>query len=86
MQQYRQGDQDYIMKTLGQNSIRFFDEEAVQSWRWQIWEGGLQFPYKRAKSPGAGAVIPDNTSVLVFHGQPKPHELLDNVVIKQHWR
>jgi hypothetical protein len=85
IRQHRQGDQDYIMKTLGQSNIRFFDEQAVQSWRWQIWEGGLQFPYKRTKNPGLGAVIPGNTSVLVFHGNPKPHELLENVVIKQHW-
>ena len=85
IQQHRQGDQDYIMKAIGHNNIRFFEDSAMQSWRWQIWEGGIQFPYRHTNKPGAGAVIPDNTSVLVFHGQPKPHELLDNVVIKQHW-
>lgn len=86
MQEHRHGDQDYIMKNLGHNNIRFFENQKVQSWRWQIWEGGLEFPRKLTKNPGSGAVIPNDTSVLVFHGQPKPHELLNNVVIKQHWQ
>lgn len=79
------GDQDYIDKHVEQRARAYFPTDSMLSWRWQLWEGGLQFPYNRTKYPGAGAIIPDSTSVLVFHGQPKPHELLDNVVIKQHW-
>lgn len=48
---------------------QYLDSERIISWRWQA----------------QGTEIPGNTSVLVFHGRPKPHELLDDVVIKQHW-
>ena len=48
---------------------QYLDPKRVISWRWQA----------------QNKPIDDPVSVLVFHGQPKPHELLDNVVIKQHW-
>lgn len=85
MRQHRQGDQDYIMKQLGHTNVRFFEDQLVQSWRWQAFEGGRIFPYQRTQSPGTGTHVSDQVSVLVFHGNPKPHELLGDVVIKQHW-
>ena len=80
------GDQDYIESALSQNQRQYFPDDRVISWRWQSHHGGLNFPDRTPQLPGAGTVIPDNTSVLVFHGQPKPHELPDDVVIEQHWR
>lgn len=80
-----QGDQDYIDFVVAQNQRQYFPEDHIISWRWQSNNGGITFPERVAKQPGAGTVIPDNTSVLVFHGRPKPHELLDDVVIRQHW-
>lgn len=80
-----QGDQDYIDSVIPQNKRQYFVEDRVISWRWQSNNGGIVFPQRTARQPGAGTVIPDNTSVLVFHGQPKPHELPQDVVIKQHW-
>ena len=80
-----QGDQDYLDSVVGNNQKKYFPDSTMTSWRWQSNNGGLNFPEKTAKQPGAGTVVPDSTSVLIFHGQPKPHELPDDVVIKQHW-
>lgn len=80
------GDQDYIESVLSQNQRQYFLEDRVVSWKWQAHDGGLEFGAKAPRRPGTGTEILDNTSVLVFHGQPKPHNLLDNIVIKQHWK
>ncbi len=85
MKEY-QGDQDYIDATIEHNQKQYFPTDKITSWRWQSHDGGINFPDRTTKTPGAGTVIPSNTSVLVFHGQPKPHEIPNDVVIKQHWR
>jgi hypothetical protein len=81
IQQHRQGDQDYIMKALGNNNVRFFEDQLVQSWRWQVQDGGINFPGRRPIKPGTGTHISDNVSVLVFHGSPKPHEITDPKIV-----
>ena len=83
MQKY-QGDQDYISSMIPQNQRRFFNETYIKSWRWQCLDGGYDFHKKRHNSPGSGTVIPKNTSILVFHGLPKPADISD-LVIQQHW-
>lgn len=80
-----QGDQQYIGRTIGHNNIRFFNQSLIQSWRWQAHDGGMDFSTRAPKRPGAGTQLDQRTSVLVFHGRPKPHEIND-VVIKQHWK
>lgn len=45
---------------------RYFDTESVLSWRWQ------------ASKKDWG----DKASVLVFHGQPKPHAITDQEIVK----
>lgn len=84
--EYPGGDQQYLNEKLGVNEIRFFPDERIQSWRWQAHDGGLNFATREARKPGTGTKINDSASVLVFHGQPKPHEMLDDVVIRQLWK
>jgi len=79
------GDQDYLNTVLGHNRIRYFEDNQMQSWRWQCLDGGYDFNSRRHKIPGQGTQIPGNTSVLVFHGRPKPHEINDKVV-QDLWR
>lgn len=74
------GDQDYIQDKLGVNRYRLLPDWQFQSWRWQCVDGGYDFPRRRHKTPGTGAKIEPSTSVLVFHGRPKPHEVNDKVV------
>jgi hypothetical protein len=78
------GDQDYLSTMLDHRSRRFFDSNRVVSWRWQALDGGLDFLRRRHKNPGLGTKIDPETSVLIFHGHPKPAAVKDEV-IKQHW-
>ena len=78
------GDQDYISHTVAVNQRRYFEQERVRSWRWQCVDGGYDFDKRRHKTPGTGTWYPPETSILVFHGQPKPSEIQDPVIL-QHW-
>lgn len=79
------GDQDYIGENIDSNHIRFLDQSRVLSWRWQCFQGGFDFKRRIYLSPQTPTKIPPETSVLIFHGKPKPAEV-DDPVIVQHWR
>lgn len=63
------GDQDYIDSNLAPNQRAYFPESSMTSWRWQ------------AQQHNADAIIPSTTSVLIFHGSPKPHEVTDPQIV-----
>lgn len=84
VKKYR-GDQDFISGEIPTEKLRFFNQDYIQSWRWQVFEGGLDFSNKNPRSPGTGANVPDSASVLIFHGNPKPDEVQDTIV-KEHWQ
>ena len=78
------GDQDYLSAVLKPTQRRFFPDKQALSWRWQALDGGMD-PYKRTYShPGLGTQFGPETSLLIFHGQPKPDQVPDPV-IKNHW-
>jgi len=79
------GDQDFLQSAVPSNQKRFVELNKVQSWRWQTWEGGIDPRTKKTKLPGSGPNLGVDTAVLVFHGQPNPHEI-NCPVIAQHWR
>lgn len=79
------GDQDFISDEIPIKDCRFFDQQRVQSWRWQALDGGYDFARRRYQAPGTGTKILPETSVLVFHGRPKPAETMD-LVIQQYWQ
>jgi len=79
------GDQDYISSNIPVNQRRFFELERVKSWRWQCVDGGYDFKKKRHINPNATTCIPQETSVVIFHGQPKPAEIQDPVIV-QYWQ
>jgi hypothetical protein len=79
------GDQDYLNVAINNNQLRFLDAENIKSWRWQCQDGGYDFKKRLFLQPGAGTQLTNNTSVLVFHGRPKPDQILDPVIV-QHWR
>lgn len=79
------GDQDYIADALLSSSWRSFDVERVKSWRWQCLDGGYNFAQKRYFLPNKGTEIRHPTSILIFHGNPKPDKVADPV-ITQHWQ
>ena len=79
------GDQDYVTAMIDLAAIRFFSTESVQSWRWQVLDGGMDMKTKLHRSPGKGATITPDLSVVVFHGRPKPQDIKDPFVINN-WR
>lgn len=79
------GDQDYITDAIPAAQRRFFETERVKSWRWQCLDGGYNFAQKRHLLPNTGTTVNQPTSVLIFHGKPKPEEIVDPVVV-QHWQ
>jgi hypothetical protein len=84
LRQYR-GDQDYITAKISATDRRFFDPRCIKSWRWECLDGGYNFQTKKYLRPNAGTQINTDTSVLVFHGQPKPLSLTDDIIL-QHWQ
>lgn len=79
------GDQDFITHAVSPVERRFFDQERIKSWRWQCKDGSWDFKRRIYLAPNTGTVIPEKTSVLVFHGKPKPGDVQDPV-IAQHWQ
>ena len=78
------GDQDYITEKAA-NDIAYYSTDRILSYRWQVAEGGYDFRYRKPLDPGGPSKISENTSVLIFHGLPKPHEVKDPLVL-EHWR
>lgn len=62
------GDQDYIW-AYHKDHIDFFPDEYTMSYKWDH--------IKDHK-------ITDKTKVIVFHGEPRPHQVNDQL-IKEHW-
>ena len=80
------GDQDYLGAVIDPTQRRYFDQQQLQSWRWQVSEGGYDFTSRKPRQPGATAQIDPAASILVFHGRPKPHECTADPVIDRFWR
>lgn len=80
-----QGDQDYINAKIPHNHKRFYDTQRIASYRWQVKEGGWDFRRRCVVSPGTESQLHPDTSLVVFHGHPKPHQCQDAFVI-DHWR
>ena len=79
------GDQDYLSAVINERERRLFNVDQVQSWRWQALDGGYDFKLRKYHQPGTGTKISDQTSILVFHGKPKPENIQDPLVI-QNWQ
>jgi hypothetical protein len=79
------GDQDFLSEAIEVKHRRFFNLESVQSWRWQCLDGGYDFERRRHRVPGTGTSLGPQTSILVFHGRPKPSDVTDPVIL-QHWK
>lgn len=74
------GDQDYITDAVPMSRRRFFEDRYFESYRWQCIDGGYDFRRRIHRAPGTGVSIQPDTSVVVFHGTPKPHQVHDPVI------
>lgn len=78
------GDQNYIWRQIPPATQRYFDVERVKSYKWECLDGGWNNDTRQHRLPGSGTVIPNLTSILIFHGRPNPGEV-DDEVIKRFW-
>jgi len=81
-----QGDQDYIWKVM-RNKITFWPESWIQSYKWEIRSRNelAMVQGKRVfKNVFDGDPDPE-CSVTVFHGDPKPQDVMDRYVV-ENWR
>ena len=81
-----QGDQDYVSDLLTERDLRYFPPGNTASWRWQCFDGGMNFRTRKHLAPNTGTQVDPQTSILIFHGSPKPHELLHDPVVKNFWQ
>lgn len=79
------GDQDYISELLNERYLRYFEPMKTASWRWQCLDGGMDFRTRKYLNPNSGTSIDHRTSILIFHGSPKPHELPNDPVVTNFW-
>lgn len=79
------GDQDYLSDVIDYKNLRFLDSDRVQSWRWQVQDGGLDFTTRTYARPNSGAIMSPTARILVCHGKPKPHTIKDMCVV-EHWK
>ena len=78
------GDQDFLNSVLTEKDLKFIDESLIKSWRWQIKDGGMDMKTRVYRRPDAGSVLLPGTKILIFHGNPKPHDVHDPVIY-QNW-
>jgi hypothetical protein len=83
IKKYR-GDQDYLNLALNKD-LRFLDPEKIKSWRWQCLGEGYNFKRRNYQNADITTHIPAGTSVLIFHGHPKPDKIKD-LAVTQHWQ
>jgi len=75
------GDQDYFDECL-KDKVRWPKKWAM-SWKWEVYNGGMVASNSN-KYYESDTKINNDTSILVFHGKPDPHDV-DEQLIKVHW-
>ena len=79
------GDQDFLNHVLDIKDRRFFEDRYFESYRWQCQDGGYDFQQRRHRRPNSGMSVQSDTAIVVFHGNPKPHQISDPV-IRDFWK
>lgn len=74
VRKYR-GDQDFIHDQCG-SKLQWWPRQWAMSWKWEVYRGGKTSPHGSYLSDQQLVLDPD-TSVIVFHGSPKPHQVAD---------
>lgn len=80
------GDQEWLYHIFKDN-YSFFPDSWIQSYKWQIRDRkdilkiGNKLLYNNIINP----IIPDDTRILVFHGLPKPEDVMDPIIVNN-WK
>lgn len=80
------GDQDWIFNQI-KSDFKFWPDEWIQSYKWEVRNrqdvirDGLKRKFKDIANP----TVKPETKILVFHGDPKPSEVQDPIIV-DNWR
>lgn len=77
------GDQDWIFDQV-KEGFEFWPDDWCQSYKWEIRNKNeiIGFGKERKFNSIREPEINPNTSILVFHGDPKPEQVKDPIVVK----
>ena len=81
------GDQDWIWRVAKQK-ITFWPDDVIQSYKWEIRERGdlmVDRGKRKFKTVSNSTNIDENCCVVVFHGDPKPEDIQDKLVV-DNWK
>lgn len=76
------GDQDWLYSQI-RNNFKFWPDEWIQSYKWEVRSRNdvVKIGLKRQFKDVANPKIDPRTKILVFHGDPKPEEVKDPIVV-----
>jgi len=80
------GDQDWIFNQI-KKDFQFWPDEWIQSYKWEVRnrndviKDGLKRRFREIANP----TIKPETKILVFHGDPKPSDVQDPIIV-DNWR
>jgi hypothetical protein len=76
------GDQDWIYSQI-KNNYSFWPDDWIQSYKWEIRSKNdvIKVGLKRQFKDVANPKIDSRTKILVFHGDPKPDEVHDPIIV-----
>ena len=82
-----QGDQDWIWRT-SRDRIKFWPQEWIQSYKWEIrtrQDISIKNGRRMFREAKDDIVLPEGCCVTVFHGEPKPQDVQDKLIV-DNWR
>jgi hypothetical protein len=75
------GDQDYFDEHVKDKV--WWPKKWAMSWKWEVYNGGM-IESNSNRYHSTNTFLDNETSVLVFHGKPDPHDVGDEI-IKFNW-
>ena len=80
------GDQDWIFSQIKKN-FTFWPDEWIRSYKWEIRirQDIVRDGIKRVFRDVVNPTVDDRTKILVFHGDPKPSDVKDPIIV-DNWR
>jgi len=79
------GDQDFLNKYLTDN-FEYFPDNWIRSYKWEVRNRNelIKIENKITFQQKSAPIIHPDTKILVFHGDPKPSDVIDDIIIN-HW-
>jgi hypothetical protein len=78
------GDQDWMYSEI--KDVSYFPDAWIRSYKWDVKnQPFLTISDEKNNFDDLPSDIPEECSILVFHGDPKPHEITDKIIL-ENWK